>query len=141
LNGGLGNILPGFGGGFGYGGNRMGYVGGAHGLLKEGEMDRYVIENERRIAHLQSEVAAIKVADTKNAEIAFLKDQLTQANVLRYVDDKTCGMIKGHPYISPRQMADPYMGQRQVISTHRPVVEIDRRHDGCCDGNDWDRFY
>ena len=92
-----------------------------------------------KVSKLEAEFTGLKVALAKDAEIAGLKDQLATSNMLRYVDDKTCGMMKGEPFLSPRQMADPYMGQRQVISTHAPVVNVDRNREEC--GRDWDRWY
>ena len=99
----------------------------------------YDFENERRVARLESRLEGLEVATRKDETIASLKDELVQAQLLRYIDDKTCGMMKGIPYLSPRQMADPYMGSRQVISTHPPVIDVEHGRRGCndCDNNNW----
>jgi hypothetical protein len=115
-----GNGLNGLlgGGGFNHGG-------------RGGAAVEIAYDMEKRMAGLEARVAAQDVAIIKDKEIADLKVQLTQANLLRYVDDKTCGMIKGNNFLSPRQMADPYMGSPQVLSTHPPVIEVDRNRSDC----------
>ena len=133
-NGILGNLFGGGNGGFG---------GGYAGNLGARAQVAFDFETERRVSRLEAENAALRVANVKDERIAQLEDQLVQSNLLRYIDDKMCGVIKGQPYLSPRQMADPYMGSRQVISTHAPVVDVERaprRDDRDC-GGDWDRWY
>lgn len=52
--------------------------------------------------------------------------------------------MKGQNLLSPSQMADPYMGQRMVISTHPPIVEVEpryQRRDNFGEVNCYDRFY
>lgn len=111
LNGGLGGVLGGFAPALGapFAGARGGFQ--------------------------QAEIAGLAVAVQKDKEIDALRDQLVEARLLRYIDDKTCGMMKGQPYLSPAQMADPYMGHRQVISTHAPVVH------NVPGGPAWDTWY
>lgn len=81
----------------------------------------------------QAEIAGLAVAVQKDKEIDALRDQLVEARLLRYIDDRMCGTVKGHTYINPHQLADPYMGQRQVISTHPPVAPAP--------GPGWDTWY
>lgn len=143
-NGGLANLLGGGPAPFA-GGYRGGYAGGPAGIA--GFDTHYIIENERRIGCMEAELTGLKVGQVKDARIALLEDQLAQSQMFRYVDDKTCGVVKGQNLLNPNQIADPYMGQRMVIATHPPVVEFERfRNDcGCNNGRngfrDFDRFY
>lgn len=137
--GGLGGLL----GGPGYGprGGHGGSCDVARSIHETGEM-RYIIENERRVGCLEAQIAALREDVKKNEKIACLEDELSQVKMLRYVDDKTCGVVKGQNLLNPNQIADPYMGQRMVIATHPPVVEVDRyRREGFGEPNCYDRFY
>lgn len=116
----------------GNGGNMFG--GGYGGGLGARAQVGYDFVIAEKVSKLEADSAALKVAQVKDAEIAALRDQNTQLNLLRYIDDKTCGMMKGMPYLNPNQLADPYMGQRQVITTHAPVVETVRHHEPCGPG-------
>lgn len=107
--------------------NRGGYHNGGFGRAATGAAVGfevgYAIENERRMGSIEAQLAGLRVGEMKDAQIASLETQLGQANMLRYVDDRTCGMIKGQNLIAPNQIGDPYMGQRMVIATHPPYVE------------------
>jgi len=128
FNGNGGGIFGGNGGGWGY--------GGRDNLAARAQVT-YDFEIAKDVCALKSRLAALEVAQIKDEKIAKLEDELTKSQVLRYIDDKTCGMMKGMSYLSPAQLADPYMGNRQVISTHAPVVEIERKHRD----HDYDRWY
>jgi len=114
--------------------------GGANGLMARAQVG-YDFAIAEKVNRLSEQMAGVTVAISKDAEIAALKDQNMEYKILRYVDDKTCGMVKGNNFISPRQMADPYMGSPMVISTHKPVVEVERHRECGCDGRDWDKWY
>ena len=82
----------------------------------------------RRLDYLEKKVAELEVALSKDAYIAKLEDKLVKVELERYVDDKTCGLVRGETFIRPRQMADPYHGSANVISTHPRKVEVEIEH-------------
>jgi len=100
--------------------------------------------DERRFGCLEAEVAGIKVAVAKDAQIAKLEDTIAELRMKGYVDHNMCGVVKGHPYLNPNQIADPYMGEKPVIATKRPEpihVEVDSFRRGREERPDWDRWY
>ena len=100
-------------------------------LAQQKEFCHYAIENERRLACIEATNAANRANEYKNAEIARLRDALIFEKTERYTDDKTCKKLDADLCLRPSQLADPYMGQRNVISTHAPVVEVERKHNEC----------
>ena len=125
--GGLGGIL-----GCGY--DRHGHGGGGNeramelALIQQREFTAYAISNERRLAGLEACEAKNAERDRKNEKIAYLETVITELKSKAYTDEKTCHKLDARLFLSPNQMCDPYMGQRNVISTHPPQCPC---HGGC----------
>jgi hypothetical protein len=95
------------------GGGLRGILGGDSGRRDERLEMAYAIENERRIGKLESRVEGLEIAEKKDAEIAALRDIITKQNM----DIQMAHTVKGQVYLSPRHMADPYMGGHNVLLT------------------------
>ena len=58
---------------------------------------------------------------------------LRKAQVDAQIASEMCGVVKGKPYLSPSQMADPYAGAINMIST-RTVTPVVATYGGCSTG-------
>lgn len=115
-------------------------------------VNQYFMPTWREMCDLKSEVAVNKAVDAKNQEItgllfriaenrtdaAFaLNAAITEAKIER----ATCNVIRGVPFISPTQMADPYQaGSNVLMSRHIPYCgqsSFNGCGGGCGGGCNW----
>lgn len=111
----------------------------------------YFMPTWREICDLKSEVAVNRAVDVKNQEITGLLFRMAEnrtdaafalqrAQTEAAIEKATCNVIRGIPYLSPSQLADPYQaGANILFSRHIPAVPENRGCGGCgggC-GNTW----
>lgn len=89
----------------------------------------YAQEVSQRICDLEQRVAVDETSIAKNFDFMasqnewqnkFFDEKMRYADLLEQcrIDKATCHCIKGEVYASPANLADPYVGRRQVIGSY-----------------------
>lgn len=82
------------------------------------EMYSNLMNTNSRICDLEQRVSVDETSIAKNFEIENMRSNYEQQLMKCYVDSKCCDFVKAQHYLSPSQLADPYMGGRQIIATY-----------------------
>jgi len=118
-----GAYVPGFAGACapGYG---PGY-GGFH------DRPRHEDRQDERLACLEGEVMAQKVAIKKDEKIAALEDRIVRGDLSGLIFRETCMKPNGKVYLQPNHLADPYNSEPRFIDAHG--FRENRENRGFCD--------
>lgn len=96
------------------------------------EMYTNLMAVNQRICDVESRLSGDEIAIEKNFEIEGLRSGYEQQLMKAYVDAKCCKFVEGNTYLSPAQLADPYLGRQNVIATYAPT--------NYCGWNGWSGF-
>jgi len=132
--GGCGGYGPGYPGGYG-----PGYPGGyGPGYGYGCDRPRHEDRQDERLACLEAEAAANRVAIKKDEKIAFHEDKIIKEELEGKIFKATCMKPDGRVYLQPNHLADPYNSEPRFIDAHgfRDGFREGRegREERCCNG-------
>lgn len=83
--------------------------------------DRLAADNLCNFNRLDAKIDCVSDKATMRTDATFA---LRKAQVDAQIAQEMCGVIKGKPYLSPCQMADPYLGGQQLLAARTVVPAV-----------------
>lgn len=98
--------------------------------------DRLAADNACNYNRLDAKIDCTADKATMRTDATFA---LRKAQVDAQIAQEMCGVIKGKPYLSPCQMADPYMGGQNLLRSRQvvPVTAAVSTFSNDCGCSDW----
>lgn len=92
--------------------------------------DRLSADQKCCCDRLDAKIDCVSNAATMRTDAEFA---LQRAQTDAQLAQAMCGVVKGKPYISPSQMADPYMGSQHLLTSRTVAPATYVRSGGCCE--------
>ena len=86
---------------------------------------------------LDSKIDCVSDKATMRTDATFA---LRKAQVDAQIANEMCGVIKGKPYLSPTQMADPYMASQNILVTRQYSPSNYCGYSSCNNGGCWNNW-